>query len=232
MDFGSFVLAAATTDLADEPAARAHADAVEFRLDGASDPLAALDADDGDLPLIATNRPEREGGDVPDGPERLATLREAVAAPSVAAVDVELSAIERGDADAVLEAADRHDVSVVVSTHDFESTPPRERLDELLADADTHGDVAKLAVTPHAPADVLDLLAATRAATADGRTVATVAVGEAGRHSRAVAPLYGSRIGYAPVDPERATAPGQYDLATLRRLVETLESGPPTRPED
>jgi 3-dehydroquinate dehydratase-1 len=59
-----------------------------------------------------------------------------------------------------------------------------------------------------------------------------VAVGEAGRHSRAVAPLYGSRIGYAPVDPDRATAPGQYDLATLRRLVETLESGPASRPED
>ncbi|MFC6730537.1 type I 3-dehydroquinate dehydratase, partial [Natronoarchaeum mannanilyticum] len=44
------------------------------------------------------------------------------------------------------------------------------------------------------------------------------------RHSRAVAPLYGSRIAYAPVDAEDATAPGQYDLATLRELVEQLES--------
>jgi 3-dehydroquinate dehydratase-1 len=232
MDFGSFVLAAATTDLADEPAARTHADAVEFRLDGANDPLVALDVYDGGLPLIATNRPEGEGGDVPDGHERLETLREAVANPSVAAVDLELSAIERGDADAVLAAADRHDVRVVVSTHDFESTPPRGRLGDLLADAGSHGDVAKLAVRAHSPEDVLDLLAATRAATADGESVATTAMGEAGRHSRAVAPLYGSRISYAPVDPERATAPGQFDLATLRRLVETLESGPSTRPED
>jgi 3-dehydroquinate dehydratase-1 len=49
-----------------------------------------------------------------------------------------------------------------------------------------------------------------------------MAMGEPGRHSRAVAPLYGSRIGYAPVDPAEATAPGQYDLATLRELVDAL----------
>jgi 3-dehydroquinate dehydratase-1 len=49
-------------------------------------------------------------------------------------------------------------------------------------------------------------------------------MGAAGRHSRAVAPLYGSRIGYAPVDPADATAPGQYDLATLRSLVTQLRS--------
>jgi 3-dehydroquinate dehydratase-1 len=49
-----------------------------------------------------------------------------------------------------------------------------------------------------------------------------MAMGEAGKHTRAVAPVYGSKIGYAPVDPERATAPGQFDLATLRRLVDEL----------
>ena len=54
-----------------------------------------------------------------------------------------------------------------------------------------------------------------------------MAMGEAGRHSRAVAPLYGSRIGYAPVDPAEATAPGQFDLTTLTELIERLDSGPP-----
>jgi 3-dehydroquinate dehydratase-1 len=50
-----------------------------------------------------------------------------------------------------------------------------------------------------------------------------MAMGAPGRHSRAVAPLYGSRIGYAPVESENATAPGQYDLATLRELVQSLK---------
>jgi 3-dehydroquinate dehydratase-1 len=111
---------------------------------------------------------------------------------------------------------------VVVSTHDFEGTPPREELERLLERASDHGDVAKLAVTATDLDDALRLLGATRAATGDGLAVATMAMGEAGSHTRAVAPVYGSRIGYAPVDPARATAPGQYDLATLRRLVDDL----------
>ncbi len=225
MDFESFVLAAATTDLADEPAAREHADAVEFRMDGASDPLAAIDAYDGDLPLIATNRPEDEGGDTPDGQHRRDQLQAAAERDAVGAIDVELSTVEAGEAEAILLAAHQHDTSVIVSTHDFGGTPEREELDALLAQAGEYADVAKLATTAESPDDVLTLLAATRAATQAGATVATMAMGEAGRHSRVVAPIYGSRIGYAPVDAAEATAPGQYDLATLRSLVDQL-SGP------
>ena len=232
MDFESFVLAAATTDLADEPAARDHADAVEFRLDGASEPLAALGDYTGDLPLIATNRPEREGGDVPDGPDRLATLREAVEHPAVEAVDVELSTVQAGEAEELLLAAHQEDVRVICSTHDFEGTPDRERLRELLAAAGEYAHVAKLAVTAESPGDVLDLLSVTHAASEAGEPVATMAMGEAGRHSRAVAPLYGSRIGYAPVDPAKATAPGQYDLATLRSLVDRLRGADTPGAED
>jgi 3-dehydroquinate dehydratase-1 len=85
------------------------------------------------------------------------------------------------------------------------------------------GDVAKVAVTATDRSDTLALLSATATATAEGHRVATMAMGEVGRHTRAVAPIYGSRIGYAPVDPERATAPGQYELSTLARLVESLK---------
>ncbi|MFB6307836.1 MAG: type I 3-dehydroquinate dehydratase [Haloarculaceae archaeon] len=224
MDFESFVLAAATDDLTDEPAAREHADIVEFRMDFADEPLAALDAYDGELPLLVTNRVEWEGGDAPDGPGRLDDLETAIEHDAVAAVDVELAAIEDGDAGRVVDHARRHDAAVVVSTHDFERTPARETLVDRLRAACENGDVGKIAVTAHSPDDVLDLLAATRTLTADGERVATMAMGEAGRHSRAVAPLYGSKIGYAPVAPESATAPGQYDLATLRTLIDQLQS--------
>jgi 3-dehydroquinate dehydratase-1 len=63
MEFDSLILAAATADLSDEPAARPHADAVEFRMDLADAPLAALDDYDGDLPILATNRDPAEGGE-------------------------------------------------------------------------------------------------------------------------------------------------------------------------
>ena len=69
------------------------------------------------------------------------------------------------------------------------------------------------------------MIEATHEATAAGHRVATMCMGEAGRHTRAVTPIYGSKIGYAPVDPANATAPGQYPLATLRRLVDGLREG-------
>jgi 3-dehydroquinate dehydratase-1 len=224
MNFESFVLAASTASLADEPAAREHADAVEFRLDLAETPLAALRDYTGSLPILATNRVEYEGGEAADTAERITALSNAVGTPPVEAVDVELEAVHSGDANRALERARDHGVTVVVSVHDFETTPTRERMHELLAAAGEYGDVAKLAVAAQSPEDVLDLLTVTREATVGGATVATMAMGRAGRHSRAVAPLYGSRIGYAPVDPVDATAPGQYDLATLSNLVDRLRS--------
>lgn len=230
MDFGRFRLAASTADLADEPAAREHADVVEFRLDLAADPMAQLRAYDGELPLLVTNRAAWEGGEASDSPQRLERLATAVDHPRVGAVDLELAALEEDgnglaaahSAAGVRQIARESEVTVLVSVHDFEGTPPRERMTDLLARAGDCGDVAKLAVTAESPDDVLDLLSVTRAATCEGRQVATMAMGEAGRHSRAVAPLYGSRAGYAPVDPDEATAPGQYDLATLAGLVERL----------
>jgi len=223
MGFEEFVLAAVTADLSVEPAAREHADAVEFRLDLADDGRARLDAYDGDLPLLVTNRVEWEGGEAADEPARIEALERAVEHPAVEAVDVELAAVRTGDY-ALLDHARAHDIAVVVSVHDFEETPERGTLSALLTEAAELGDVGKLAVTAETRGDVLALLSATHEATAAGERVATMAMGEAGRHSRAVAPLYGSRIGYAPVDPEDATAPGQYDLATLRDLVDSLES--------
>lgn len=221
LSFEEFVLAASTADLAAEPAARTHADAVEFRLDLAESGLDTVAEYDGQLPLIVTNRVEWEGGESPDTAERIETLREAVEHPVVGAVDVELAAIE--ECQPVVDRARENDVSVIVSTHDFEETPPREELDRLLERACEHGDVGKLAVTANSRSDVLALLTATHEQERAGNTVATMAMGEAGRHSRAVAPLYGSRIGYAPVDPTKATAPGQYALEELRSLVTALQ---------
>ncbi|WP_226012365.1 type I 3-dehydroquinate dehydratase [Halomicrobium salinisoli] len=232
MEFTSFGLLAATTDLSEEPAAREHADGMELRMDLADDPLDALDAYEGELPLLVTNRVHWEGGEAPDDTTRLDALETAVGHDAVEAVDVELAALTGGgdyDATRVVEEARASDVAVVVSTHDFEATPDRGDLVERLRAACEHGDVGKIATTAQSSGDVLDLLDATRTLTDEGERVATMAMGEPGRHSRAVAPLYGSKIGYAPVNPTDATAPGQYDLATLRALIDDLRSEVPER---
>jgi 3-dehydroquinate dehydratase-1 len=224
LSFDEFVLVAATGDLDDEPAAREHADAVEFRMDLASgDPLDALDGYEGTLPVLATNRPTWEGGETEaDESVRLDTLAAAAGYDSVAAVDVELDALATDAGRAAAATAREHGARVVASAHDFEGTPQASTLRGRLREAATVGDVGKLATTATSRSDSLRLLRATAAAASWGDRVATMAMGEPGRHTRAVAPCYGSRIGYAPVDPDRATAPGQYDLATLARLVSDL----------
>lgn len=227
MDFSSFRLLGAGSDLSMEPAARADADGIELRMDFAADPLDQLASYDGELPVLVTNRVTWEGGEAADSADRLDELEAAVEFDAVTAVDIELDALDgNGDheADRVAAHARDHGVSVVVSTHDFQSTPDRETISTRLERACAYGDVAKMASTAHSPDDVLAMLGATRELTASGEQVATMCMGAAGRHSRAVAPLYGSRIGYAPVDSAAATAPGQYDLATLRSLVDQLRS--------
>jgi 3-dehydroquinate dehydratase-1 len=232
--FRDFRLAAATATLEEEPLAREHADLLEFRMDLAENPLGQLAAYDGDLPLLVTNRAAWEGGEAGaserpqlDGDpgldaERLATLREALTHDATVAVDVELGTIDAGHGEELMATAAEHDVETVVSTHDFAGCPTESALVETLERASSHGDVGKIAVTATDRGDVLALLSATHRLSGADAAVATMAMGQAGRHSRAVAPLYGSRIGYAPVDPDAATAPGQYDLATLRGLIDRL----------
>ncbi|MDZ7746135.1 MAG: type I 3-dehydroquinate dehydratase [Halobacteriales archaeon] len=220
LDFEEFQLAASTSTLADEPEAREHADLVEFRMDLATEPLDQLDDYNGELPLLCTNRPTWEGGEA-DDEGRLDALETASEHAAVAAVDVEVAAIEDG-AQPTLDHAHDNDAAIVASVHDFEGTPESERLARLLARAAGAGDVGKLAVTAETREETLRLLSITHAMTREGATVATMAMGAVGAHTRAVAPGYGSKLGYAPVDPADATAPGQYDLETLAGLVELL----------
>lgn len=241
MDFEEFVLAAVVTDLADEPAAREYGDAVEFRMDLATDPLVALDDYDGELPIIATNRATWEGGQA-DPSGRIDALAEAARTDSVAAIDIELAALMGASGDdgrsdrsgpnedgpsgggvEALAAARSSDTATIVSTHDFEGTPAMSTLAEQLGEACSLGDVGKLAVTATDRGDALDLLRVTHEFTQVGAQVATMAMGEVGRHTRALAPVYGSCIGYAPVNADHGTAPGQYDVATLRTLVDNLQ---------
>ncbi|AUX09573.1 3-dehydroquinate dehydratase I [Halalkaliarchaeum desulfuricum] len=227
-DRDGFTLCASTADLSQESAARDHADAVEFRMDLADEPTGALQSYDGDLPLIVTNRASWEGGEAEDL-GRYDELTDAVAHDAVVAVDIELAALrgnapdgEQPHAVALRETARDEGVTVIASVHDFESTPEADVLVELLADAAAEGDVAKLATTAEVKADALAMLAATHRASEAGHDVATMCMGEAGRHTRAVTPVYGSLISYAPIHSGAATAPGQYDLATLRRLLDGL----------
>jgi 3-dehydroquinate dehydratase-1 len=220
VDTDQFRLAATTNDLSREPAVRGLADVVEFRMDRAARPVEQLDDYDGELPVLATNRAAWEGGGA-DGPDRLDRLVEASTVDAVWAVDVELATAR--DATWVVEELRSQGPDLVVSSHDFDRTPDRSTLDATFEACARHGDVAKVATRANDRSDTLRMLRAVHEATAAGLRVAGISMGEVGRHTRAVAPLYGSTLGYAPLrDDETEYAPGQIPLDDLAHLIESL----------
>ena len=229
----------ATTPAAAAAAARAlpagAADVVELRLDhltgAASDPavveaavVAVRAALPDDVPLLATFRSAREGGAQPADDAAYAAVVATVTAladagAGVDAVDVELAT---PGVEGLVARARAAGLAVVVSHHDFDRTPPADRIEAVLrAQRHVGADVCKVAVMPHDADDVLALLTATRAVARDAdRPVVTVAMGDLGRVTRVAGGVFGSAMTFASAGT--ASAPGQVDAGALRGALDLL----------
>ena len=166
------------------------------------------------LPIIATNRCQKEGGHW-DGSEEARVELLMSALTRVDAVDVELTAPLRNR---VVDAARSLNKVLIISSHDFKVTPPASVMTATLEQAmDDGADIAKLAVTPNSTADTLALLTVTQET---DFPVSTIAMGKLGSHTRVVAPIYGSVLTYGAV--EDAVAPGQLRIDELKHFMEML----------
>ncbi len=166
------------------------------------------------LPIIVTNRCQKEGGRW-DGSEEARVELLMSALTRVDAVDVELSAPLHNR---VVDAARSLNKVLIISSHDFKVTPPASVMTATLEQAmDDGADIAKLAVTPNSTDDTLALLTVTEEA---DFPVSTIAMGKLGSHTRVVAPIYGSVLTYGAV--EDAVAPGQLRIDELKHCMEML----------
>lgn len=166
------------------------------------------------LPVIITNRVKQEGG-AWDGSEDERIKKLLSLLPSADAVDIELCAEER---DAVVKKAKKTGKTVITSTHDFQRTPENDVMLGVIRESfEAGGDIAKLAVMPCSLDDVLRLFEVTLQS--KGK-VCTIAMGSIGRHSRVIAPIYGSTMTYGYVDAP--TAPGQLRVDELKHALNTL----------
>ncbi|KAL6763450.1 dehydroquinate dehydratase [Haematococcus lacustris] len=200
-----------------EEVERAGADIVELRLDFIKDfdterDLARIMASCS-RPYIVTFRPQWEGGQY-TGPEppRLATLKLA-ALRGAPHVDVEFKA-------APLFFASRGEVpvscKVILSFHNFATTPSGPQLQQLAADMHAAGaDIVKIATMAQDISDTATVLALL-----DNPPVPTIALamGERGLLTRILAAKYGAYLTFAALAPGRESAPGQPNLQQLRQL--------------
>lgn len=165
------------------------------------------------MPVLVTLRAAREGGAWHDDEAARLELYRALL-PDADAIDVELAAPIRAD---VVRVARRARRPVVLSHHDFRRTPPAAALDRIVESGVRAGaDIVKIAA--HAATDADTARLAALFARHPKRALVVIAMGEHGKKSRVFFPALGSLFTFASLD--RATAPGQLDLAaTCRELA-------------
>ena len=174
----------------------------------------------GEIPIIFTRRSMNEGG------ERIALNEDDVVKLYVAAcasrcvdvIDYELS--NPAENIARLRNVSRdNDVAMIMSYHNFQSTPEASVLAAKYADAARRGaDIGKVAVMPKGQEDVLTLLSATwQASETSGIPVIGMSMGGLGSLSRMIGWVYGSAVTFAV--GKSSSAPGQFSIEELRVML-------------
>jgi 3-dehydroquinate dehydratase, type I len=191
----------------------AGADLVEFRIDAMDHPnpddvLNIIK--DINQPLIATNRKIDEGGFF-QGSESERTEILLTAAKHADIIDIELET-DIDHMNKVIKASK----STIISYHDFKKTPPLDFLLDVVSRERKLGDIAKFAVMPK---NISDTIVVLNVLSKVEKTVG-IAMGDMGRYTRVVAPLFGSPITFASLD--NISAPGQLDIQTTKNFLDKL----------
>ena len=177
----------------------------------------------GDKPILCTFRTKEEGGARDASPAQYRSLIHQMieeAAPDL--VDLELFSLS-GSLKQLTALARETGVKTIVSSHDFSRTPSvEEMLNRLLRMEEEGADIAKLAVMPERPEDVLNLLSATCqfSGGAGHIPLITMSMGELGCVSRLCGRVFGSAVTFGSAGC--ASAPGQIPAGELSRILRIL----------
>lgn len=201
---------------------QALADVIEIRLDSLTTPAIEPFLQAIDVPLLFTNRPAWEGGHY-NGPEenRLALLMQAVQCRATY-VDIELQSGQPAAA-RLGEAARKNSTQIIISWHNFSSTPDQAELADILSrQQDSGAHIGKIVTMAHDFRDVLRVLQLQEAAHRKEFPLIAFCMGRAGMISRLATLELGGFMTYAAPDAGEATAPGQLAVADLRSCFRTF----------
>lgn len=207
-------------------------DVVEWRMDwfeavetvqAAVDMLQVLREALPDLPILATFRSKKEGGEREVSTAYYVELNKAIIDCKAAdLIDVELFTGEK-EVKELIAYAYAAGVRVIMSNHDFDKTPSyHEILTRLQAMQKLDADIPKIAVMPTCKADVLTLLQATNdmhEKFAD-RPIITMSMAGTGVLSRLCGEVFGSALTFGAA--KKASAPGQMGVEDLKTVLTLL----------
>ena len=191
----------------------------------------------GSRPILCTFRTKKEGGAMEISSSQYQDLvRQTIRDSAADLVDLELFTLSDSSPDAIssngistvsalTSLAREKGVKSVLSSHDFSRTPPKQELLRRIELMEESGaDIAKIAVMPESPDDVLDLLWVTReySAKQDSIPLITMSMGSLGCVSRICGQVFGSAVTFGSAG--KASAPGQIPAEELSRLLRLLQT--------
>jgi 3-dehydroquinate dehydratase type I len=203
-----------------ERAEESNADLIEVRLDCLKDHRKLADlATHGKTPKIATNKPRSCQGYFSGTETEQLQILFSAAENGFEYVDVELTHAKLKDTIRELKSLG---VKPIVSFHDFAQTLSLQRLNSVLEREIASGaGVCKIVTTAKRIEDNLTILNFTSAACRRAKTV-SFAMGELGRVSRLLSPLFGGYFTFASLERGSETAAGQMTVQEMKAAYELL----------
>lgn len=163
--------------------------------------------------LIATCRPLKYS------PDRQMEILKTAIRYGATYVDIEYESPDEYKQE-LIDYAHHHECYVIISYHNFESTPEVEELERIMKDCFTQGcDIAKIVTLVRVNRDNSKLLALYKN---PGRLIA-FGMGDLGKITRIVAPFLGAEFTYAAMDDGDPTAPGQIRYSRLKEFIASIQ---------
>lgn len=162
--------------------------------------------------IVATNRPNGQSEQ-----QRAQVLAWAIEA-GAAYIDLEIES-NTSFKTPLIEQAKAADCKVIISYHNYDSTPDAEELRRILDTCFWHGaDIAKIACLVSSTAEAARIMGLGDM----DRPVIPLGMGEAGKITRVAAPFVGAPFTFASMNGE-VTAPGQIDMDVLEKMYTQLK---------
>ncbi len=133
-------------------------------------------------------------------------------------VDIEIETEDSFQTD-ILKACKNTNCQLIISYHNYEETPPKVKLEEIITLAFNHGaDIVKVACYCQDTTDGARLLSLYDYPAHQGKRI-IIGMGELGKITRVAAPLLGAPFTFAAISGGMKTAPGQLDLKTIKEVL-------------
>jgi len=197
-----------------------NADFIEIRLDSLKEHNQLADiAHCSNTPLIATNRStECQGKFLGSETERQKILMDA-AKNGFEYVDIELNTPKLKN---IISDMREMGAKPIVSFHDFNKTPNSTQLNKILKKEIASGaEICKIVTTARFVEDNLTVLDFVSKVSKNARIVC-FSMGELGKPSRLLSPVFGAFFTLASLESGRKTAPGQLTIQEMRSAYEAL----------